>query len=158
MEETMPIIDHDRLAADLVRDEDRRKKPYDDATGEELRPGDTLAGKLTVGVGWNLTDNPLPDRLIDLLLDESISRAFRDLDHNVSWWRAMPEPAQRALANMCFNLGWPRLAGFRNMLAALRAGDYKRAAVEALDSTWARQVGERAVRVADLYRSGGVGE
>ena len=39
-----------------------------------------------------------------------------------------------------------------HVIAALKAGDYERAAVEALDSKWARQVGARADRIAALYR------
>ena len=61
----------------------------------------------------------------------------------------------RGLCNMAYNLGVPRLLGFERMWAALAAGDYERAADEALDSKWARQVGARAARVAALIREGG---
>ena len=54
---------------------------------------------------------------------------------------------------MAFNLGWPRLSRFKNMIEALKAGDYGRAADEALDSKWADQVGTRAERIATVYRS-----
>lgn len=64
----------------------------------------------------------------------------------------MPELAQAALLNQCFNLGWPRLSTFKKMLAALQRGDYHDAAAEAEDSKWFRQVGERGKRVAALYR------
>ena len=64
----------------------------------------------------------------------------------------MPEPAQRALANMAFNLGVPRLSQFKNMLSALEKGDYNVAAKEALDSNWAKQVGDRANRIAKVFR------
>ncbi len=78
--------------------------------------------------------------------------AIDDLDRNVPWWRGMPDDAQRALSNMCFNLGWPRLSGFKKMLAAMKAGDTQTAAREALDSRWAGQVGDRALRIAALIR------
>jgi lysozyme len=55
---------------------------------------------------------------------------------------------------MCFNLGMPRLRQFRNMLAALEAGDFETAAREALDSRWAGQVGARAERIAAQIRDG----
>ena len=88
-----------------------------------------------------------------LLLESDIMVALSDLDRNTPWWRDLPEPAQRALANMAFNLGWPRLAGFVKMLAALEAGNLETAATEALDSKWARQVGNRSRRIATLYRT-----
>jgi len=40
------------------------------------------------------------------------------------------------------------------MLAALAKRDYSQAAIEALDSVWARQVGARADRIATLFRNG----
>lgn len=86
-------------------------------------------------------------------LSEDIGYAIAGLDNNAIWWRHMPEPAQRALCNMAFNLGWPRLSGFKKMLAALQRGDFLAAADEAEDSKWFGQVGARAKRIAALYRA-----
>ena len=66
----------------------------------------------------------------------------------------MSDGRQRALANMAFNLGMPTLQRFSRMLRALEAGEYEAAAREALDSRWARQVGARAERIAELFREG----
>jgi lysozyme len=55
---------------------------------------------------------------------------------------------------MCFNLGIARLRGFKKMLAAMQAGDVETAAKEMLDSTWAKQVGARAHRLAAQWRAG----
>jgi lysozyme len=49
---------------------------------------------------------------------------------------------------MTFNMGVGRLSGFKNFLAAMAAGDWKTARNEMLDSTWAKQVGARAQRLA----------
>ena len=38
------------------------------------------------------------------------------------------------------------------MLSALEKGDYNVAAKEALDSNWAKQVGDRANRIAKVFR------
>ena len=50
---------------------------------------------------------------------------------------------------MCFNLGYPRLSGFKNFLAALEFEDWETAAEEMMDSRWSEQVGERAERLRD---------
>ncbi|SAL14719.1 lysozyme family protein [Caballeronia telluris] len=63
---------------------------------------------------------------------------------------------------MCFNTGIGRLLGFAKIIAAARARDYTRAAVEMLDSKWAREdvgIGTavtpgRALRLANLMRAG----
>lgn len=87
------------------------------------------------------------------MLTNDLDMVEAELDFRVDWWRGMSADAQRALANMCFNLGWPRLSGFKKMLSALAAHDYNEAADQALDSRWAQQVGARAVRVTELMRS-----
>jgi len=135
-------LDLTRLMSDLERDEGRRRKPYRDSVG-----------KLTIGVGRNLDDVGLSDPEIDYLLGNDIEGVCADLDRNAPWWRDRPEPWQRGLANMCLNLGWPRLSAFRKTLAALEAGDGGKAAVEAMDSKWSAQVGDRAGRIALLFKS-----
>jgi lysozyme len=147
------MLDLAKLKADLIRDEDRRLCVYDDATGDPVVKGYVMKGNPTIGVGRLLTaGRGLSVAETDLLLDNDLAWVFDDLDRNAPWWRRMPEPAQRALANQCFNMGWPVLAGFRNMLAALKAHDYETAANEAEDSKWFRQVGDRGPRIVALYR------
>ena len=135
-------MDIAKLKSDLERDEGLRLKPYEDTVG-----------KLTIGIGRNLDDVGISEEEARHMLGNDIEWVVEELDRTMPWWRTMPEPAQRALANMAFNLGMPTLRQFRNMLAALQAGDYDKAAVEALDSRWARQVKGRADRIAALYRS-----
>jgi len=138
-------MDRGMLKTELVRDEGMRLKPYTDTVG-----------KVTIGVGRNLDDVGISETEALDMLDADIDRSIEDLERNLPWLFERPEPVQRALVNMCFNLGWPRLSGFRKMLAALEAGDYDTAAAEALDSRWARQVGARAERIAALFREGAV--
>lgn len=136
-------FDRQALIAELTRDEGLRFKPYK-----------CTAGKLTIGIGRNLDDVGISEEEAYFLCGNDIDAAADDLDQNVPWFRQLSDTRQRALVNMCFNLGWPRLSGFRNMLMALKEGDYDRAASEALDSRWARQVGARSERIAEMYRNG----
>lgn len=135
-------MNRDLLRADLERDEGLRLKPYKDT-----------AGKLTIGVGRNLTD-------VGITHDEALLMLNRDIEHVVGdlellpWWPALSEPRQRAVANMAFNLGLPRFLNFQRMLGAIQAGKWKEAASEALDSTWATQVGDRAKRIAKMLEEG----
>lgn len=112
-------------------------------------------GYWTIGYG-RLIDERLGGGITEgeaeILLQNDIRRCLADLDRALPWWRRLTPPRQRGLINMRFNLGLTRLLTFKKMLAALKAGDGNRAAEEALDSKWARQVGDRAERVAALYR------
>jgi lysozyme len=72
----------------------------------------------------------------------------------LSWYAGMTERRRHALCGMAYNLCVQKLLTFKNMCAALNAADYAKAAEEALDSTWATQVGERAKRIAHSIKEG----
>ena len=143
---------HEQVLIDLKRDEGERLTPYDDATGRPLMKGDALQGNITIGVGVNLSAG-ISDDESHLLLSGRLKRIMVELNHEYSWWVKCPEPVQCGILNMAYNVGVPRLGTFKRMLSCLQAGDYDGAAREALESHWANQVGERATRIADLFRS-----
>lgn len=160
----MAVLDEAQLIRDLERDEGRKLTVYK-----------CTAGKNTVGIGRNLDDVglshaeqqalgcttadlragkvALTSQQADLLCANDVARVKAELDRNVPWWRDLPEPGQRGLANMLFNLGWSRLSGFKKMLAALKAGKFHHAADEARDSDWFNQVGRRAERICEMFMS-----
>ncbi|MDE1145655.1 MAG: glycoside hydrolase family protein [Azospirillaceae bacterium] len=131
------------LVTDLRRDEGVRLKPYTDTVG-----------KLTIGVGRNLTDTGLSAAEVDVLLTNDITAVADGLERSLPWSRALSEARQRALANMAFNMGLPTLLTFHTTLGHLQAGRFDQAADAALASKWASQVGGRAQRVAALIRAG----
>lgn len=145
----------DQLVRDLQRDEDIRLFVYDDATGQPIVSGYTVVGHPTIGVGRLLTSGRGISTVEALeFLETDLDIVFKELDRSFPWWRGLSENRQRALANMAFNLGIPRLSKFQNMLAALKRGDYQLAADEAMNSRWAKQVGARAERIRDLIKEG----
>lgn len=131
------------LERELTLDEGKRNRVYIDSVGIE-----------TIGVGRNLQDRGLSDDEIAYLLKNDISSVCADLDRELPWWRQMTDARMRALANMCFNLGINRLLGFKNTLAAMKAGDYLVAAAGMRSSKWASQVGARAERLAKMMEQG----
>lgn len=128
------------LETDLLRDEGSRLKPYVDSEG-----------KITISVGVNLSDG-ISQAESDLLFSGRLAATRAEAPKHMPWLAAAPEPVQRGVLNMLYNMGWPRLSGFKKMLAALEARDYVTAATEAEDSTWAQQVGARATRIAEAFR------
>ena len=88
----------------------------------------------------------------DYLLGRDLERRAAELDGRLPWWRGQPEEVRVALLALAFQLGVGGLLGFSRTLAALQAGERARAAVEALDSAWARQTPARARRVAGMLR------
>ena len=64
----------------------------------------------------------------------------------------LPEEAQHIIANMCFNMGRPRLSNFKMMKAAVDARDWNEAAEQMIDSRWHDQVPNRAKRLVKRMR------
>ena len=121
--------------------------------GMSLKPYKCPNGKITIGVGRNLESNGLSLDECNYLLENDIARCRRELD--VYWWFViLNENRKNALLNMCFNLGLTKLLTFKKMIVALEKKNYDRAAIEALDSRWAKQVKGRAVDIAEVIKEG----
>ena len=130
----------------LIRHEGLRLKPYRDTVG-----------KLTIGVGRNLDDVGISEQEALFMLEVDIDRCSAQVlkyikqncpDLTITFAR------HAALVDMCFNMGMPRLRKFKRMLAAIEKGDWDTAALEALNSKWADQVGARAKEIAEMLRTG----
>ena len=113
------------------------------------------AGFDTIGVGRNISESGLglSDDEIDYLLENDINRCRKELVI-FPWFRELDSVRQDALTNLCFNLGISRLMRFEKALAAMEQRDYAKAAAEFLDSRWAEQVGNRAIEVTIMIRTG----
>lgn len=114
-------------------------------------------GKITAGVGHNLSDKGISLEVSELMLDEDIHDAIQDLTNHLPWFGALDEVRQSVLVDMCFNLGWTKLSGFVNTLEAIRSGQWALASQGMLASKWAVQVGNRAVELARMMRTGSYG-
>ena len=127
----------------LMKHEGVRNKPYEDTVGV-----------LTIGVGRNLDDIGLSIDEIHYLLKNDIKRCRHELSGAFEWFLDLDPVRQDAMMDMCFNLGITRLRGFNNALSAMEYGDYDEAAIEFLDSNWADQVGQRAITITNMIRTG----
>lgn len=135
----------------LERHEAYRDRPYDDATGKTVRQGDTIIGHLTIGIGHNL-EKPIPREVLIHLLKLDIADATNDCLHAFPWFTELTETRKRAMIDLCFNLGLPRLQKFVKFLKAMSLGNYDTAANELMDSTWFKQVGLRGPEVVGMIR------
>src|SRR5688500_4879867 len=139
----MPEIDLKKLKSDLERDEDRVKFPYEDSLGN-----------VSIGIGHNLDAKGLSERIIDLIYEEDIDDVLCDLDRAFPWWREQPEPVQRFMANLCFNLGLDKFRKWKPTLKFIEARQYKAAARQfRSNKRYFAQVGDRAERLAKLLES-----
>lgn len=136
--------------------------------GRKSKPYKCPAGHKTIGVGWNIEANPLPDDIaahlekngsitgdmIDRLLDISIRHAVADCKVLFPTWGAIHQTRQMALTDFVFQLGFSRARRFVKSIAAINTGRWDDAADEMLDSAWARQTPNRAITITDMIRYG----
>lgn len=136
----MPI---ENIYEQLRRDEGVRTFPYRDTRG-----------LLTIGVGRNLNSKGLTDEEIDHLLENDIREITLEANGKLPWFPALDGVRQGVILNMIFNIGFAGLEKFPRFLQAVAQGQWETAADEMGNSEWARQVGDRAVRLEEQMRTG----
>jgi lysozyme len=131
------------LARALIKDEGERFMLYKDSEGI-----------LTIGVGRNIQERGISKDESELMLSNDINIVYNQALNNFPWFDSLNDTRKCVILNMLFNIGLTRLTGFKKMLAAIEAKDYKEAAVQMLDSKWAKQVKVRACRLAKEMQDG----
>ena len=137
-------MDRQLLRSQLERHEGLRLRVYKDTVGVN-----------TIGYGRNLDDVGITREEADYMLAADIERVERELD-TIDEYVTLDRIRQTVIANMCFNVGFRGLLNFKRMWKHLGRHDYPGAAKEMLNSKWAGQVGNRAIELAKIMRTGEV--
>jgi len=130
-------------------DLDRVKKLIEENEDRTLRPYVCTSGKITIGVGRNLTDVGISWDEADTLFAIDVNKAYFSLCRifRKEGFLNLPEIIQEVLMDMCFNLGETRFRGFVKMIDAVKAEDWSKMIDEMVDSRWYKQVPERASKL-----------
>lgn len=145
-------MDLGKLRADLELDEGIKYEIYLDHLGLP-----------TFGIGHLITEQdleygeevgtPVSEDRVASAFESDIQITLEDCYRLYDDFNELPEEVQLIIANMCFNLGRPRLSKFKGMKAGVDARDWQKAADEMVDSQWYRQVPNRAERLVQRMRS-----
>lgn len=143
--------------------------------GMILRVYQDSLGIDTIGIGRNLEDRGISKQELDAMDIPNINTIY---EHGITEADAvylatndvqivenellaahpcvaeLDSVRQLVLVDMAFNMGVPRLRGFKKMWAAIHKGDYTTAAKEMLDSRWANQVKSRSTILANMMHVG----
>lgn len=85
--------------------------------------------------------------------EQDTNSAIKDCESLFDNFQELPETIQLVVVNMMFNLGKPRLSGFKKMIKAVNSEDWEEAANQMIDSKWYNQVPNRAKRLVAKVRS-----
>jgi lysozyme len=145
-------MDLQKLRQDLANDEGVVYEIYLDHLGYP-----------TFGIGHLVTSNdseygypagtPVTEDRVISVFESDIQVVLQDCEKLYPDFYVLPEEAQLIIANMMFNLGYPRLSKFKGMKAGVDARDWNRAADEMVDSSWYKQVPNRASRLVERMRN-----
>jgi len=145
------MMNMDQLREEIAADEGCKYEIYLDhlglptfGIGALIKEHDPECGQ---PVGTPVSEERVRQRFaLDIAVTmEDCQRLFVD-------FKELPDEAQLVIANMCFNLGYPRLSKFKNFRAAVEERDWMRAADEMVDSRWHDQVPNRAKRLVKRIR------
>ena len=117
----------------------------------------------TFGIGHLILDSdpesgeevgtPVSEDRVSECFNKDVHTVLSDCEKLYEDCYTLPEEVQRIIANMMFNMGYPRLSKFKGMKAGVDARDWQQAADEMVDSRWYNQVTNRAERLVKRMRS-----
>ena len=125
--------------------------------GEVLEIYEDSLGYKTLGIGhlcqpedpeysWKV-GTKVSQEVVNMYYKQDFQKHYQETVHvygSYEDFKNLPEPIQRVLVNMCFNLGGTRFSKFKNMLRACREHNWEQMAAEMENSRWYSQVGRRS--------------
>jgi len=124
--------------------DDELKESIKTEEGLSLEAYKDSRGYLTVGYGHLLAEgSTIPREAAEIIFDADFEQAATDY---LKLGLDLDPIRRAALIDMIFNMGLPRVRRFVHFLAYLREKNWIKAAIELMDSDYARQLPERAKR------------
>lgn len=123
---------------EIIVNEGFRAKPYQDTLGV-----------WTFGHGLTFITESESIRIVG----ERVEKIQFELASKLPYFDRLPVNVQDVLCEMAYQLGVTGLLAFRKMLAYIENSQYDDAAVEGLNSLWARQTPGRAKKMMDKLKN-----
>jgi lysozyme len=149
------------LEAELEAQEGTRAAPYKDSRGlYSIGIGRCLETNPLSGTEWkylldhNLITVNLAAEGADWLMQGALDGIARTLAGRLFWFTSLAPARQDALCDMAFQLGTPGLMEFKDMLAAVAAGDWATVYAAGKASAWYTETPARAEQVLVQLRDG----
>lgn len=116
--------------------------------------------KVTIGAGFTYLNEESTKAVLGVLVKD----IFNGLNSKYVWFKKISLLRQAVVINMVYQMGFEGFDNFKNTRAYIQAGEFEKAAIEMLDSKWARQLHsldmidgddeeDRAEYLADLFRT-----
>ena len=112
-------------------------------------------GKLTIGYGTMIEAGGfgVPDYIAHELVVAAVVAIKQELS-KLPWYCSLDPIRAEVIVEMAYQMGVPKVKGFKRMIEAIGREDWAAASDEMIDSRWYRQTPHRAARLAYIMRTG----
>ena len=107
----------------------------------------------TIGYGFAIKDLILEEDICDIILERKLDKLKAKADAKFKFLKDIPQEKADIIYEMCYQMGVNGVSKFKNMLKALEAKDYYKASEEMLDSLWAKQTPNRALKMSNNMKN-----
>ena len=110
-------------------------------------------GHDTIGFGFKISDLELDMDMAEEILIRKLEKLIRRVKNRFSWVNEAPYEIQYVVYEMCYQMGVSGFSKFKKTIKYLADKNYDKASKEMLDSRWARQTPNRAIRLSNIVKA-----
>ena len=123
-----------------------------ESEGFRDKPYHCTENVLTIGYGFAIKDLVLDEDICDMILERKLDKLIDATDKKFPFLRGLPQDKCEVIYEMVYQLGLNGVSKFKNMLKHLEAENYEKSATEMLDSLWAKQTPNRAIKLSNQMK------
>ena len=108
----------------------------------------------TIGYGFAIKDLVMDEDIATMILERKVGDIKLIVNQKIPFIKDLPEKVQDVLYEMYYQMG-NSLWKFKKTIQFLRLNEFENAAIEMLDSRWAKQTPNRAKKLSDIVKYAG---
>ena len=106
----------------------------------------------TIGYGFAIKDLTMDEDIATMILERKVAELKLRVHNKFPFITDLPESVQDVVIEMCYQLGVSGFSKFKKTIQFLRLQEFENAALEMLDSRWAKQTPNRAKKLSDIVK------
>ena len=107
----------------------------------------------TIGYGFAIKDLELDEDICHQILVKILNDLIDNANDKFPFLLELPDEKADIVYEMIYQMGLNGVSRFKKMLKALEDQDFEKASVEMLDSLWAKQTPNRALKMSNKMKS-----
>ena len=107
----------------------------------------------TIGYGFAIKDLEIDEDIAEMILIRKLDNLMNRIQKTFHWWRSAEDEVKNVVVEMCYQLGISGFSKFKKTIDHLGNKRYGKAAVEMLDSKWAKQTPNRAIELSNIIKN-----